>query len=615
MTSKRYRYPGSKPFEERERSIFFGRDEDIDMLTRMIRVEPLVVLYGKSGLGKSSLLNAGVVPVLAEKENYEVIPMRFGSYSEGSNRLPPLEQLIHKIKQEFSSGSFLSKVPAAQNTLWFCLKEAQLNEQQPKSFVIVFDQFEELFTYPDRDVRRFKESLVDVLNTALPHELRFLMKERMQSNTLDLSKEEMSLLYEELRVHFVFAIRSDKMSLMNHLRDHIPNILQRVYELLPLTRMQAEDAILSPAEIRDENNEFYSPSFDYEDDALDKILDFLTKGNDKSIESFQLQILCQHVEENLVIKNFDTLISPEDIGDLNHIYQNYYDNQIEKIESEEDRAKARKLIEEGMIFEEEERRLSLYEGQIKSAYGISEGLLRQLASTHIIRSEPHSTGGFSYEISHDTLVGPILRSKERRESVRLEQEKIEKEKKRQEELRQKQRKRYRRISRSLGLIIIILGALFSAYAYFNSNEKNKDLADTLDRLKDALAAQDSIKQLNEQYAKSTQGQLAKQVSLWKERYYSLSDSIQSDTLSAIDTAALRAQVHELTVQRDEWNQRYRSLLNRSSKEKYQYVKRLKALNKELFDELWKTEYKSNQEWLRLKDGIVKKYQEFEKEVE
>lgn len=166
-------------------------------------------------------------------------------------------------------------------------------------------------------------------------------------------------------------------------------------------------------EIPNDYQEFESPSFEYEDEALDKILDYLTRRNEKDIEPFQLQTVCQYVEEHIVIENKDVTISPDDLGNMEDIYQNYYDNQIAKIENGQERQLARRLIEEDMIFEEEERRLSIYEGQIFSK-GVNRELLEKLTNTHLIRAEPSPEGGFSYEISHDTLVPPILKSKEER---------------------------------------------------------------------------------------------------------------------------------------------------------------------------------------------------------
>ncbi len=60
----RRRYPGVQPFKAEQKDLFFGRETDIKEMLRLIEQEKLLVLYGKSGYGKSSLLNAGVVPRL-----------------------------------------------------------------------------------------------------------------------------------------------------------------------------------------------------------------------------------------------------------------------------------------------------------------------------------------------------------------------------------------------------------------------------------------------------------------------------------------------------------------------------------------------------------------------
>ena len=46
---QRFRYPGVRPFEAADRALFFDRDRDIADLYELVRAEPLVVLFGKSG--------------------------------------------------------------------------------------------------------------------------------------------------------------------------------------------------------------------------------------------------------------------------------------------------------------------------------------------------------------------------------------------------------------------------------------------------------------------------------------------------------------------------------------------------------------------------------------
>jgi len=79
---KTYRYPGINPFTTDEKDIFFGRTSEIDKLFKLLRVEELVVLFSKSGLGKSSLINAGVIPMIQEKNVFLPISVKFSGYQE-----------------------------------------------------------------------------------------------------------------------------------------------------------------------------------------------------------------------------------------------------------------------------------------------------------------------------------------------------------------------------------------------------------------------------------------------------------------------------------------------------------------------------------------------------
>ena len=65
------RYPGVSPFTRDQRNIFFGRSEDIKKLKKLILLRNQVLLYSKSGIGKTSLLDSGVIPLLSDK--YEII--------------------------------------------------------------------------------------------------------------------------------------------------------------------------------------------------------------------------------------------------------------------------------------------------------------------------------------------------------------------------------------------------------------------------------------------------------------------------------------------------------------------------------------------------------------
>src|SRR5262249_22976230 len=59
-------YRGLRPFGTGDRGLFFGRDAEIEALIDRLRVSPFVLVAGDSGIGKSSLCRAGVVPALMD---------------------------------------------------------------------------------------------------------------------------------------------------------------------------------------------------------------------------------------------------------------------------------------------------------------------------------------------------------------------------------------------------------------------------------------------------------------------------------------------------------------------------------------------------------------------
>ncbi|MEL6943736.1 MAG: SUMF1/EgtB/PvdO family nonheme iron enzyme, partial [Bacteroidota bacterium] len=336
--------------------------------------------------------------------------------------------------------------------------------QQPeRELLLLFDQFEELFTYPEAAILDFKKQLAEVLNTQIPQRFRALVEEEVRrKQALDASESirrldanQLKLLHTSYEPRVLFAIRSDRMSLLDRIADYLPIVKRAWYELDALSERQAEEAIYNPAYMQ---GDFRTPIFDYSDETIDAILNYLTKDHQQKIESFQLQILCQAIERKVEQQGL-TFIKRSDLGDIQTVYENYYDDQIQQLASPQDQLAARRFIEEGLVFEEEERRLSLYEGQIYRQYGISDELLAQLTDTHLIRREPSMRGGYTYELSHDTLVPAILKAKQER--VALEEED------RQAKALREERKKRRRANliASVGVALAVISILASIWAW------------------------------------------------------------------------------------------------------------------------------------------------------
>ena len=345
-----FRYPGVKPFETSESGIFFGREKDITDFFDLVQLEKLVVLFGKSGYGKSSLLNAGIISrILATTEEKELptyipVSIRLGLYIKDKS-LPPVDQIKKRLAEEAPinrESNFLQ----ADTSLWHFFKRRQSTADQ--QFLLIFDQFEEFFSYPVEQQHYFKEALAEVIYTTLPQSIR----DQFEAYTTD----QRQFLSKRLEAKAVFAIRSDRISELDSLKGRLPAILYKRYELKGLSPQQAREAIVRPAGLPQESaaGHFITPAFTFDEAALNIIINELGKNQKDqsgSIESFQLQILCQYIEAQIIAghivgRNRDGQpnVMPEDLPVISNVYEAYYYGQLNKLSMEE-QAAARSLIE------------------------------------------------------------------------------------------------------------------------------------------------------------------------------------------------------------------------------------------------------------------------------
>ena len=106
------RYPGPRSFESNERAIFFGCTSEVNDLLNLIRQQQIIVLFSKSGLGKSSLLNAGVVPALSMFV-YQPVRVRF-QVAGNTPLISTIESLT--IQQQEKSAPLTNTDPFGEST-------------------------------------------------------------------------------------------------------------------------------------------------------------------------------------------------------------------------------------------------------------------------------------------------------------------------------------------------------------------------------------------------------------------------------------------------------------------------------------------------------------------
>ncbi|MBK8555625.1 MAG: hypothetical protein IPL65_07575 [Lewinellaceae bacterium] len=498
------RYPGLKPFERSQSALFYGRTEDAQRLGNLILREQLVVLFAKSGIGKTSLLQAGVAPGL-EKRGYIPIFIR-----ADNTQAPILEAIRSSLEGHPNMGGFNKQgfQEGKSLTLWELMKRLEFDlDGLPVTPVLVFDQFEEVFTLGHKAASRqdFISALGDLVNESMPESVRSELLRRVAAGDKDLNASDMEWWEKEPELRIVISIRSDFLHLLDEVSPDIPGILRNRFQLQPLNRKQAQQAIEAPAASA---GPYISKPFSYAPEALEEMLNFLS-GEDagatsdvvvstrlrEEIESFNLQILCQLIEEKIINNGEQEgfVVQPAFYGgtegmraEIQDFYQKQMDLFPELYEKRSgikvvDRAElistARKLVEESLVTPIG-RRCSMVDDFLTTNWQVSPEFLDALVDTRLLRKELR-LDDYYYEISHDTLLPAIIKSRDKnREKEKADQEKALLQQKLDEEAKRREAieaelasvREKRRLARKVGILSSVsffLALAFGIWFLFN----------------------------------------------------------------------------------------------------------------------------------------------------
>lgn len=434
-----YRYPGTRPYLEEDGPLFFGRNSDREKLTELIVLEKLVVLFGKSGYGKSSLLNAAVIPNLRKLEKHEVFNIRLiePEHPNHSKR-SPLELLITQLSINGDGPSFLrEKLNIATDfpedltaIIWYYAKMIQLGKKDSRAITLIFDQFEELSHFSEEQIEAFGRSMETLLNLNAPKSVRRLIEQKIDANAGYFTKDETHDLLKPLNLKVVFSLHHDRLNLLDQLKRFLPTVFKYTYELKPLGEIAAREALHKPASLA---GKFASPVFAYTEEATAFIFSNLKDSKNQLIEPFQLQLIGQHAEERIIAKqkkaerkasrskqkpNRETPLFELGSKDLDKpatIFKKHYQKVIAGLPFWK-RRNVRDFIETKLIIEG--NRVPIPEAVITSGYNVSKSTLEDLLDQRLLRSELNTVQSTSYELSHDSLVKPIQDAAKKRRQRR-----------------------------------------------------------------------------------------------------------------------------------------------------------------------------------------------------
>jgi hypothetical protein len=213
-------YPGLPSFQERDSDRFFGRDEEIEQLLVVLSSHRFVTVLGVSGCGKSSLVRAGVIPLL-RMGLAERLSGRWRIIMINPNRAP-LASLRRVLEEEFRSWRPLSdNWPRSSFGL---VDFARASLARDEKLLVFVDQFEELFAFKEESAAR------DGGNEAA-------LFVNLILNAAD---------QREVPIYVVLSMRSDYLGESAQFRG-LPEAMNDGHYLVPrMTRLQQQDAIERP---------------------------------------------------------------------------------------------------------------------------------------------------------------------------------------------------------------------------------------------------------------------------------------------------------------------------------------------------------------------------------
>ncbi len=171
-------FRGLLPFTERHAGLFFGREAEVAAFVERLRVQPVLAVVGPSGTGKSSFVQAGVIPRLKEQQPWVVIRIRPGArpFETLAGRLHHRDSImVHSVSaphhlshqeadghitiDEGDAASLAEQLQRSPGRL--SLELRAIAEEQGVGLLLFVDQIEELFTLVDDEQlrRRFLAAL------------------------------------------------------------------------------------------------------------------------------------------------------------------------------------------------------------------------------------------------------------------------------------------------------------------------------------------------------------------------------------------------------------------------------------------------------------------------
>ncbi|WIG54773.1 MAG: hypothetical protein OJF61_000559 [Rhodanobacteraceae bacterium] len=396
-------------YSEETRAYFHGRDEEAAELARRVQRKLLTVLFGQSGLGKTSLLRAGLVPRLRGADFCPVY-VRIDYAPESPS---PSEQIKHAIFRATAEAGHWTRPGSAieGESLWEFLhhREDLLRDANGHTLMplLIFDQFEEIFTLGQADdagrlrAKQFLDDLADLVENRAPATLEARLEED------DSAMQQFDFARADYRV--LIALREDYLAHLESVKDIMPSITQNRMRLARMNGAQALSAVVRPG------GKLVSQ------EVAEAIVRFVAGGSELAnaeIEPSLLSLVCRELNAARQAQGRREISADLLAGSRDTILSEFYERALA-----DQPAGVRRVIEDELLTESGYRE-SLAEERVRKALdaaGASPDALATLVNRRLLRIEERLDMR-RVELTHDVLCGVVLASRNQRHAREAREE-------------------------------------------------------------------------------------------------------------------------------------------------------------------------------------------------
>jgi WD40 repeat protein/cell division protein FtsB len=340
-------------YTKEDKNIFFGRNIETEEIFRKFYSGKLLLVYGKSGTGKSSIINCGLISRIPQEDIYP-INIRCGNKA--------YENFVTEIRK-YSQISPDNPLEILEDIFY----------QHSKPIALIFDQFEEIFVLSDLEER---EKLARALN---------------------------NILKSRLKINIVLIIREEYFANLTEFEGFIPGLYGNRSRIESMGQTSAKDAIIKPCKACDVG---------IEDGLADLVIGQLISQSE-GLELTWLQILMDRLYKNATERDPENpVINHEDLerfGRIGNVLSDFLDEQLRIMQHGDLGEALLKAMVSADGTKTQVRLTDLTENLQTAGYPVDQRLieetLRHLIDVRII-TDKNELG--YYELRHDAIAGRIF---------------------------------------------------------------------------------------------------------------------------------------------------------------------------------------------------------------